>query len=111
MRCEYDVKIMMAHLITLGNDTKLYAYRDCKAAFLCHMSAFEQGDTKERRHHHRIQQGNEQTRTFEPTNESADCWSAMHSYNFNFRVKSCENEKSQSRSGIDPSVEKKGFWE
>ena len=46
MRCEYDVKIMMAHLITLGNDTKLYAYRDCKAAFLCHMSAFEQGDTK-----------------------------------------------------------------
>ena len=23
----------------------------------------------------------------------------------------CENEKSQSRCGIDPSVEKMGFWE
>ena len=27
-------------------------------------------------------QGNEQTRSFEPTNESADSWSAAHSYNF-----------------------------
>ena len=32
-------------------------------------------------------QGNEQTRTFEPTNESADCWLATHSYNFIIRVK------------------------
>ena len=32
-------------------------------------------------------QGNEQTRTFEPTNESADCWSAAHSCNFIIRVK------------------------
>ena len=32
-------------------------------------------------------QGNEQMRTFEPTNESVDCWSAMHSYNFIIRVK------------------------
>ena len=32
-------------------------------------------------------QGNEQTRTFEPTNESADCWPATHSYNFIIRVK------------------------
>ena len=32
-------------------------------------------------------QGNEQTRSFEPTNESADCWPAMHSYNFIIRVK------------------------
>ena len=33
-------------------------------------------------------QGNEQMRTFEPTNESANyCWSAMHSYNFIIRVK------------------------
>ena len=29
----------------------------------------------------------EQTRTFEPTNDSADCWSATHSYNFIIRVK------------------------
>ena len=32
-------------------------------------------------------QGNEQTRTFEPTNESADCRPAIHSYNFIIRVK------------------------
>ena len=36
---------------------------------------------------HRNRQGNEQTRTFEPTNESEDCWSAAHSYNFIIRVK------------------------
>ena len=36
---------------------------------------------------HRNRQGNEDTRTFEPTNESADCWSAAHRYNFNIRVK------------------------
>ena len=28
--------------------------------------------------HHRNRQGNEQTRTFEPTNKSADYWSAAH---------------------------------
>ena len=32
-------------------------------------------------------QGTKQTRTFDPTNESADCWSAAHSYNFIIRVK------------------------
>ena len=32
-------------------------------------------------------QGTEQMRTFEPTNESADCRSAMYSYNFIIRVK------------------------
>ena len=32
-------------------------------------------------------QGNEQTRTFEPTKESAVCWSATHSYNFIIRVR------------------------
>ena len=31
-------------------------------------------------------QGTEQTRTFEPTNESTDYWSAAHSYNFIIRV-------------------------
>ena len=37
--------------------------------------------------HTESRQGNEQTRTFEPTNESADCRSAIHSYNFIIRVK------------------------
>ena len=37
--------------------------------------------------YHRNGQGNEQTRTFEPTNESEDCWSAAHSYNFMIGVK------------------------
>ena len=37
--------------------------------------------------YHRNRQGNVQTRTFEPTNESEDCWSAAHSYNFVIRVK------------------------
>ena len=32
-------------------------------------------------------QGNEQTRTFEPTNESAGCQPVTHSYNFIIRVK------------------------
>ena len=32
-------------------------------------------------------QGSEQTRTFDPTNESADYWSAIHCYNFIIRVK------------------------
>ena len=32
-------------------------------------------------------QGDEQTRSFEPTNEKADCWPATHSYNFIIRVK------------------------
>ena len=36
---------------------------------------------------HRIEQGNEQTRTFEPTNERVDCWPAKHSYNFIIKVK------------------------
>ena len=36
---------------------------------------------------HRNRQGNEQTRTFEPTNESAGFWSAANSYNFIIRVK------------------------
>ena len=36
---------------------------------------------------HRNRQGNVQTRTFEPNNESEDCWSAAHSYNFVIRVK------------------------
>ena len=36
---------------------------------------------------HRNRQGNEQMRTFEPTNESADCGSAAQSYNFIIRVK------------------------
>ena len=36
---------------------------------------------------HGNRQGNVQTRTFEPTNESGDCCSAAHSYNFNIRVK------------------------
>ena len=38
-------------------------------------------------HDHRNRQGSVQMRTFEPTNDSADCWSAMHSYNFLIRVK------------------------
>ena len=32
-------------------------------------------------------QGTEQTRTFDLDNESADCWSAAHSFNFIIRVK------------------------
>ena len=36
---------------------------------------------------HRNRQGNVQTRTFEPTKESADYWSAAYSYNFIIRVK------------------------
>ena len=32
-------------------------------------------------------QETEQTRTFEPTNECADCWSAMDSYDLIIRVK------------------------
>ena len=32
-------------------------------------------------------QGNEQTRSFEPTNQSADYWPATHSYNFIISVK------------------------
>ena len=32
-------------------------------------------------------QGNELTRTFEPTNECADCWSATNSYDFNIRIR------------------------
>ena len=32
-------------------------------------------------------QGNEQTRSFEPTNERADYWPATHSYDFIIRVK------------------------
>ena len=39
-------------------------------------------------------QGNEQMRTFEPTNESADCWPATHSYNFIIRVKLMQHIKS-----------------
>ena len=39
-------------------------------------------------------QGTEQTRTFDLTNESADCWSAAHSHNFNIRVKSKQHKKS-----------------
>ena len=38
-------------------------------------------------HPTKCRQGNEQTRTFEPTNESADWWPATHSYNFIIRVK------------------------
>ena len=30
--------------------------------------------------------GTEQTRTFDPSNESADCWAAGHSYNLIIRV-------------------------
>ena len=37
--------------------------------------------------HHRNRQVNEHMRTFEPTNESADCWSAANCYNFIIRVK------------------------
>ena len=37
--------------------------------------------------HTESRQGTEQTRTFEPTNESEDCWSTTHSYNFIIRVK------------------------
>ena len=33
-------------------------------------------------------------KTFEPTNESADCWSAAHSYNFIIRVKLTQQIKS-----------------
>ena len=39
-------------------------------------------------------QGIEQTRTFDPTNESADCWSAANSYNFINRVISMQQIKS-----------------
>ena len=35
----------------------------------------------------RNRQGCVQMRTFEPNNESADCWSAAQSYNFIIRVK------------------------
>ena len=43
---------------------------------------------------HRIQQGNEHTKIFEPTNESAVCWSATHSYNFIIRVKQMQQIKN-----------------
>ena len=33
-------------------------------------------------------------RTFAPTNESTDCWSAAHSYDFNFRAKWMQQIKS-----------------
>ena len=36
---------------------------------------------------HRNRQGSVKTRTFEPTNEGTDFWSASHSYNFIIRVK------------------------
>ena len=36
---------------------------------------------------HRNRQGSVQTRTFEPTDKSTDCWSAAHGYNFIIRVK------------------------
>ena len=32
--------------------------------------------------------------SFSPTNESLDCWSAAHSYNFNIRAKSMQEIKS-----------------
>ena len=32
--------------------------------------------------------------SFAPTNESSDCWSAAHSYNFNIRAKSMQQIKS-----------------
>ena len=38
-------------------------------------------------YNHRNRQGSVLMRTFEPTNEIADCWSATHSYNFIIRVK------------------------
>ena len=44
-------------------------------------SSKQDADTTESR------QGTEQTRTFDPTNNSADCWSAMHSCNIIIRVK------------------------
>ena len=34
------------------------------------------------------------SRTFDPTNKSADCWSAAHSYDFDIRVKSMQHKKS-----------------
>ena len=36
---------------------------------------------------HRNKQGSVQMKTFEPMNESADCWPAAHSFNFIIRVK------------------------
>ena len=43
---------------------------------------------------HRNRKGSVKTRTFEPTNESADCWYATHSYIFIIRVKLTKHIKS-----------------
>ena len=43
---------------------------------------------------HTNRQGTVQTRTFEPTNESADCWYTTHSYIFIIRVKLTKHIKS-----------------
>ena len=43
---------------------------------------------------HKTRQGTVNFRTFAPTNESADCWYAQYSCNFNIRVKSMQQIKS-----------------
>ena len=43
-----------------------------------------------------FRQGTEQMRTFDPTNESTDCWSAVHTYLFNIRVKIDATNKEYS---------------
>ena len=48
-------------------------------------------------------QGNEQMRSFEPTNERADCWPASHSYNFIIRVKQTQQIKSNLIGWIETS--------
>ena len=73
------------------NMTKLCERYDFYKSFLLYKSKFK-NMTKEKYFNcdflsTKSKQGNEQTRTFEPTNESADCWPATHSYNFITRVK------------------------
>ena len=54
-------------------------------------------------------------RTFEPTNESADCWSAAHSYNFIIRIKLMQQIKSiligwgEPMSSAYPMIKYLGF--